>query len=267
METTRTGRVHYLAPCFEAVSPATIQGFTTRHEGISRPPYNSLNLGINTDDSPHNVEGNRSLLTRSFGITQERLVTVRQCHGSDILVIDAPNDDFSHFSGIEADAIITNLPGVMIGVTVADCVPILLYDPVNKVIACVHAGWQGTAARITAQTIEGMRRVFGSQPDRLHASIGPCIGPCCYEVDQPVKDGFTSNGTTWDTIAEKSGPGKWRLDLTLANRMQLDELGLPIAAIQTAGHCVCCQKELFFSYRRDGGETGRQMGFIMLKAS
>lgn len=265
MEMTRTGRVHYLAPNF-GPSTGTAQGFTTRHEGVSRPPYNSLNLGTNTEDAPHNVEGNRSILTRAFGLSLEKLVTVRQTHGSDILVIDEPNEDFSHFLGIEADAIITNQPGVMIGVTVADCVPILLADPVKQVVAAVHAGWQGTAARITEQTISGMQRLFGSKPNDLLAAIGPCIAPCCYEVDQPVKDRFTANGTPWEPVAEATSPGHWRLDMALANRLQLEEAGVPSAAIQTAGTCVCCHKELYFSYRRDGGETGRQIGFIMLSA-
>ncbi len=265
METIRTGRIHHLAPSFEGMSPCTLQGFTTRHEGVSRPPYHSLNLGVNTEDSPHNVEGNRSLLARTFGITQERLVTVRQNHGSDILVIDAPNDDFSHFWGIEADAIITNQPGIMIGVTVADCVPILLLDPVKKVIAAVHAGWQGTAARITGKAVQGMVDVFGSRSANILAAIGPCIGPCCYEVDQPVKECFKNYGETWKTVAEPAGAGKWSLDLALANRMQLVDAGVAISSIQTAGQCVCCHKELYFSYRRDAGETGRQIGFIMLK--
>ena len=265
METTRIGRIHFLAPCFESAAPATIQGFTTRHEGISRPPYNSLNLGTNTDDSPHNVEGNRSLLARAFGIEQDRLLTVSQNHGSDILVIDAPNDDLGHFAGIEADAIITNQPGIMIGVTVADCVPVLLFDPVKKVIAVVHAGWKGTAARITAQAVEGMIKIFGSTPKNLRAAIGPCIQSCCYQVDQPVKDGFKQLKVLWDAVAEPDGVGKWRLDMALANRMQLEDVGLTMDSIQTFAHCVCCQKELFFSYRRDNGETGRQMGFIMLK--
>jgi YfiH family protein len=183
---------------------------------------------MHTDDSPHNVEGNRSLLTRAFGITQERLVTVRQCHGSDILVIDAPNDDFSHFSGIEADAIITNQPDVMIGVTVADCVPILLYDPINKVIACVHAGWQGTAARICAQTVEGMQRVFGSKPDRLLASInvgGSAAGDVpasiaaasqSFNADNAKFTGATSATDIAALTALINNPANWTLNDTTA---------------------------------------------------
>lgn len=267
MEIIRTGRIHHLAPRFETAAPCSIQGFTTRHEGVSRPPYNSLNLGVNTDDSPHNVEGNRSLLARTFGISLEQLVTVRQNHGSDILAIDAPNDDFSHFLGIEADAIITNQPGVMIGITVADCVPILLCDPVKKVVAAVHAGWQGTALRIVEQTVQGMQQLFGSRPAEIKAAIGPCIHPCCYQVDQPVREGFKQQSELWQAVAQPDGAGAWRLDLALANRMQLEDAGLGGDAIQTSPLCVSCNRELFFSYRRDEGETGRQIGFIMLSAS
>lgn len=264
MQMNRTGRIHYLTPDLPEQVPC-LMGFTTRHEGVSRPPYNSLNLGTNTDDASHNVEGNRSILTRAFGLPLEKLVTVRQNHGSDILVIDEPNEDFSHFLNIECDAIVTNQPGVMLGVTVADCVPILLCDPTRQVVAAVHAGWQGTAARLVAQTVDGMRRLFGCDPAQMLAAIGPCIGQCCYEVDQPVQQAFLNSRLNWESITEPADTGKWRLDMALANRQHLEEAGLLPGSIQTAGQCVCCQKELFFSYRRDAGETGRQMGFVMIK--
>ncbi len=263
MEMKRTGRVQYLAP--DSCGYGIVQGFTTRHEGVSRPPYNSLNLGFNTEDSPHNIEGNRSIVARAFGITLEKLVTVRQTHSCDILAIDEQNDDYSHFLGIEADAIITSQPGVMIGVTIADCVPLLLHDKKNGVIAAVHAGWQGTASAITAAAVAGMKSHFSCKPSDIHAAIGPCIGPCCYEVDAPVKEGFAKYNTPWEPVTEPSGQDRWRLDMVLANRNQLVESGVPETSIQESGLCVCCHRELFFSYRRDNGDTGRQMGFIMLK--
>lgn len=264
MEMSRTGRVQYLAVEFEGTS--TVQGFTTRHEGVSRPPYNSLNLGMNTEDSPHNIEGNRSLLARAFGITLERLVTVKQTHSCDILAIDEPNEDFSHFLGIEADAIITNQPNVMIGVTIADCVPILLHDRAKGVIAAIHAGWMGTASRIVSAAVAGMKSQFGTSPKDIKAAIGPCILPCCYEVDAVVKEAFDRHETPWEQVAQPAGPDRWRLDMVMANRIQLEESGVPELSIQDSGYCVCCHRELFFSYRRDNGDTGRQMGFIMLKA-
>lgn len=265
MQMNRIDRIQYLAVDF-AGSPCSCQGFTTRHEGVSRPPYNSLNLGINTQDQQSNVEGNRSLLARAFGVGQEALVTPRQTHGVDILVINEPNEDYSHFLSVEGDAVITNQPGVMIGVCVADCVPILLCDPEKRVIAAVHAGWKGTAGKLVAKAVAGMKSEFGCDPAGLQAAIGPCIQKCCYEVDAPVKQAFVQSGIAWDQFAELSGETKWQLDLAAANRELLLLLaGLSPDAVQTSDQCVCCRSELFFSYRRDQDDAGRQMGFIMLK--
>lgn len=263
MQLNRIGRIQYIEVDFPG--SLSTQGFTTRHEGVSRPPYNSLNLGMNTQDQQANVEGNRSLLARAFGITQEALVTPRQVHGNDILVINEPNEDFSHFLTVEGDAIITNQPGVMIGVCVADCAPIILCDPDQKVIAVVHAGWKGTAARLAAKTVAGMKAEFGSDPARLHAAIGPCIQKCCYEVDAPVRQAFLGGGIDWDGCSELKSPGKWQLDLGAANRELLLLSGVRAEAVQLSDQCVCCHSEQFFSYRRDKEESGRQMGFIMLK--
>lgn len=265
MQMNRIGRIQYVEVDFPGSSCST-QGFTTRHEGVSRPPYNSLNLGMNTQDQQAAVEGNRSLLARAFGVNQEALVTPRQVHGSDILVINEPNEDYSHFLSVEGDAVITNQPNVLIGVCVADCAPILLCDPVNGVIAVVHAGWKGTAERLVAKSVEGMRSEFGSDPARLHAAIGPCIQKCCYEVDEPVRQAFQKGGIVWDSCAEPKSPGKWQLNLGAANRELLLFAGIPADAIQISDQCVCCHSEQFFSYRRDKDESGRQMGFIMLKA-
>ena len=264
MQINRIGRIQFVEVDFTGPQCST-QGFTTRHEGVSRPPYNSLNLGMNTQDQQSNVEGNRSLLARAFGVNQEALVTPRQVHGSDSLVINEPNDDFSHFLSVEGDAVITNQTHVMIGVCVADCAPILLCDPVKKVIAVVHAGWKGTAAKLVTKTVAGMRSEFGSDPATLQAAIGPCIQKCCYEVDGPVRQAFLQSAIAWDSCAELKSPGKWQLDLPAANRELLILAGVPAAAIQLSDQCVCCTSEQFFSYRRDKEESGRQMGFIMLK--
>jgi YfiH family protein len=264
MQVKRSGRIHYVEGQFTGAR-CSVQGFTTRHEGVSRPPYNSLNLGITTNDQTHNVEGNRNLLASAFGINHDALVTVRQVHGADILVIDEPNEDFSHFLSVEADAIITNQPGVMIGITVADCVPILLLDNEKRVIAAVHAGWQGTSSKLAAKTVAGMKTVFGSNPKKLQAIIGPSIGKCCYEVDATVKLAFAQNSVPWESCTEQAGAGKWNLDLSAANRELLMGAGVTAAQIQVSDMCVSCHRELFFSYRRDDGETGRQMGFITLK--
>jgi hypothetical protein len=262
MEMHKTGKIQYLKPRLDGET--VVAGFTTRHEGVSRHPYNSLNLGSNTLDSPHNVEGNRSLLARGFGATLDRFLTVTQVHGTDLLVIDSPNPEFSHFLKLECDGIITNQPGLMIAVCVADCVPILLHDPVHRVVAALHAGWQGTVGNIAGKGVEAMASLFGSSPKEIHAAIGPSISGCCYEVDAPVRDAFRKQGLPWELHAREKGEGKWLLDLARANRQQLIDAGLASGEIESAELCVSCNQELFFSYRRDGGDTGRQAGFIML---
>jgi YfiH family protein len=261
----KAGKVHYLEPGIFTAQGVAVQGFTTRHEGVSRQPYNSLNLGSNTFDSPHSVHGNRSILARAFGTRAEQVVTVNQVHGVDLLVIDSPNPEYSHFLKIECDGLVTNQRGVMIGVCVADCVPVLLLDPVKRVVAALHAGWKGTAANMAKKGVETMIGVFGSRPEDILAAIGPAIGRCCYEVDVPVMETFTKNGAGIESFTQETGPGRWRLDLKGVNRHQMLSAGLSGKNIDTSGRCVSCEHDLFFSHRRDRGETGRQMGFIMLK--
>jgi polyphenol oxidase len=147
---------------------------------------------------------------------------------------------------------------------VADCVPLLLHDPVKGVVAALHAGWQGTVGNIAGKGVEAMASMFGSNPKEIRAAIGPSISQCCYEVDAPVRDAFKKAGAAWDLYARESGAGKWQLDLAAANRQQLIDAGLSSGQIESEPLCVCCNQELFFSYRRDGGDTGRQVGFIML---
>jgi YfiH family protein len=265
MKMTHAGKVHYLEPELFTRAGISRHGFTTRHEGVSRAPYNSLNLGTNTLDNPHNVQGNRSLLARAFGTRVEKLVTVTQVHGTDLLVLDAPNPDFSHFLKLECDGIVTNQPGVMIGVCVADCVPLLLLDPVKKAVAALHAGWKGTAGKIAQKGVEALASLFGSSPTDILAAVGPAIGRCCYEVDAPVKDTFNRQGGCWGEFAVETADGSWQLDLSLANIHQLLEAGISQDHIENTELCVSCEKDTFFSYRRDKGETGRQMGFIMLQ--
>jgi hypothetical protein len=265
MEIIQNGKVHYLEPSAFTQRGVSCQGFTTRHEGVSRPPYNSLNLGANTLDSIHNVIGNRSILARAFGATVDKVVTVTQTHGTDLLVIDTPNPDYVHFQKLECDGIITNQPGIMIGVCTADCAPVLLLDPVKGAAAAIHAGWKGTAGKIVPKGVAALVSLFGSNPADILAAIGPTIGACCYEVDGAVRDVFGKGDGCWGEFAVPTNDGKWQLDLSLANACQLLAAGIPRDNIETAGVCVSCRPESYFSYRRDKGETGRQMGFIMLK--
>jgi len=263
MKTVRQGKIHYLQPSWAVDMPLTA-GFSTRNGGVSRPPYNSLNLGFNTEDPRHNVEGNRSTFARAFDLPPHLLLTVRQVHGTDILVIDEENPDLSYFLTVECDAVITNQPGLMIGILVADCYPVLLFDPVRKVAAAVHVGWRGAAAGIIGRTVQAMAKGFDCRPGDLLAAVGPGIGAHKYEVDRPVRDAFRLGSGHWEEISQEVALGRWQLDLKKSCTLQLIEAGLTLPHVEVAEECTCCHRELFFSYRRDGGKTGRQIGFIAL---
>jgi len=263
MKLIRRNKISCLEPGWGS-SGGVVAGFTTRNGGVSRPPYNSLNLAFNTDDLSAHVEGNRATVSRTFGLPPHLLLTVKQVHGNDLLLVDAPNLDLAHFSQVESDAIITNQPGIMIGVLVADCFPVLIYDAEHHVVAAVHAGWRGAASGIIGKTVTAMRQHFGSQPKTLQAAIGPGIGAHRYEVDRPVRDAFRTGSGHWDAIAEETRLGHWKLDLRESCRLQLLDAGLLPGSVEAAEECTCCHRELFFSYRRDEGQTGRQLGFIGL---
>lgn len=262
MKFVRQGKISYLQPA--GLSDGYVAGFSSRNGGVSRAPYNSLNLGLNTADLQASVEGNRSTFARSFDLQPHQLLTVKQVHGKDLLVIDESNLDLTHFLTVEVDAIVTDQPGIMIGVLVADCFPVLVWSREQGVVAAVHVGWRGAANGILRKTIETMREHFGCSVAELRAAIGPGIGAHKYEVDRPVRDAFRQGSGFWPEIAKEVRLGYWQLDLSLSCRLQLEQVGLLTQNIDQAVECTCCHPESFFSYRRDKGETGRQLGFIKL---
>lgn len=263
MKLTRQDKISYLQPDW-ARQFKVAAGFTTRNGGVSRAPFNSLNLGFNTEDHKSSVEGNRSTLARAFGIPPHHLLTIKQVHGSDLLLIDEANPDLTHFLNLECDAIVTNQPGIMIGILVADCYPVLLFDPLQKVAAVVHVGWRGAAAGILARTLTAMRENFNVMMHEVRAAVGPGIGGHSYEVDRPVREAFRKGAGHWEACSREVGLGKWQLDLQQACRLQLLDAGLEERQIESVAECTCCHREMFYSYRRDQGQTGRQLGFVML---
>jgi len=262
MKLVRKGKISFLQP---GNLPAGIEaGFTTRNGGVSRPPYHSLNLGLGTDDSLPNVERNRSTLARSFDLPPHKLLTVTQVHGNDILLLDQPNPELSHFLSVKVDAIVTNQPGILLGVLTADCYPLLFWHPTQKLGAVVHAGWRGASNGLIKKTIEAICKNFDVAANELRAAIGPGIGAHKYEVDRPVRDAFRQGSDFWDEIAEETRLGHWKLNIPLSCQLQLEQAGLKPQKIEIASQCTCCHPELFFSHRRDQGITGRQLDFIKL---
>lgn len=236
-------------------------GFLSRAGGISKPPFSSLNFDTRDGDNIKNVEHNKTTAGSLFGFDASRLLTINQVHGNDVLIIDKPVKDISGISKTSTDAIITNQYDIAIGILTADCVPILLADPVKKLISVVHAGWRGTAKRIVQKTIEIMIKHFDSDKKAILAAIGPSIGQCCYKVDGVVAKEFGDN----EFINKKDD--YWKLDLKMINLNQMVSSGVLGENISIEDICTSCRNDLFFSYRADNKKTGRQLNFIMMRES
>lgn len=227
---------------------------STRQGGVSRAPYESLNLGLSVGDEPQQVLQNRALFCGALGISTGQLATSRQVHGSEVLIAREP------LQAEGFDAIVTNTPGVVAAVSIADCTPVLIFDPVNRACAAIHAGWRGTVAGITAKTLHTMEEEFGSRPANCLAFIGACISFDAFEVNADVADHFEATEKRYDALKDK-----YHVDLKSANRRQLLEAGLPESQVETSPYCTVLNNELFFSHRQEKGLTGRMMAVIGMK--
>ena len=195
------------------------------------------------------------------------LVSLRQVHGDRVVIFDGDIQKVEEVWREEGDSLITRSPGFALGVFTADCLPIFLYDPQKQAIGIVHAGWRGTARGVTGKAVEKMKTAFQCQSADIRAAMGPCIGPCCYEVDSPVKKAFEGSGIPWEIISHPRGEEKWSLDLHLGNSLLLKAAGVREENIEILRLCTSCRGEIFYSYRKGDKTQGRQLNFIALKKS
>jgi YfiH family protein len=246
--------------------PGLLHFSTTRMGGCSTDNYNSLNLGFNSGDLPVNVSENRVKLCLALGINPDKLVFPKQTHTATVKTINADFFDLDIEAGKyflnETDAVITNLRGVCIAIKTADCVPVLLFDRKQQVVAAVHAGWRGTVQSIVSKAIYKMVEDFGSVPCDLFAGIGPSISPDVYEVGEEVWNKFSPEFYLPTNPAKAD---KRLLDLWSANFQQLIKAGVPPDQIEVARICTFSDSDLFFSARRDGLKTGRMATGIMIR--
>ncbi|MDQ1408373.1 MAG: purine-nucleoside/S-methyl-5-thioadenosine phosphorylase / adenosine deaminase [Acidobacteriaceae bacterium] len=282
LRTSENGVGFFEVPAFSAF-PWLIHGFSTSQGGVSSiNGTKALNLGFTEWDTRENVQQNRKLFQSALNANKFVLVSLKQFH-SDVVCgfSSAPHEPCN------GDASIAMAPNLLLGIQTADCVPILLLDPKKPAIAAVHAGWRGTLQRIVEKTIGRMKMEFKTDPSDLLAAIGPAIGGCCYEVGTEVAAAFHSqfaNAPEWfDELrtGDEPNPLQWlnqfppghqpppknvRLDLRKANRAQLLAAGLRSQNIFENDLCAACRPDLLFSYRKQGGESGRMMSVIGIRA-
>jgi YfiH family protein len=225
-------------------------------------PY-TFSLALHTGENKKEIIQNRDILASSFDVKSVlSFVVANQTHSDHIKVIE--RNEAKGWQGLEdaiedCDVLLTNVKGVVLTILTADCVPVLLYDEKQKVVAAVHAGWKGTKAKIVAKTVQKMKEYYGCDPVNIVAGIAPSIGQCCYEVDKNVAEHFFDISESFTSVGEK-----FMLDLPLINKKQLLVAGLKKENIEMSHICTACEVDHFFSYRKEKGCSGRFMSMIGL---
>lgn len=228
-----------------------LAGQSKRHGGVSLFPYESLNLGLHTDDLIANVWENRKRFFEALGFEEKATAGGHQVHGVEVLEVKTPGQ----YEGY--DAFICNQKNILLTVTIADCVPVLIYDSKNEAIAAIHAGWKGTSGRIVQMALKEMAKCFNTHPEDCLAFIGTCIDECSFEVDEDVAQFFADGFKRWDESKQK-----FFIDLKAANRQQLQDAGVPLPQIEISPYSTVLHNHDFFSYRKEKGKTGRMLAVI-----
>ena len=262
----RNGVVYHTARPLEEI-PGIAHGFSTRLGGVSTGIYASMNLGLTRGDDPDCVRENYRRFLEAIGATGRRFAMCNQVHGAVVrnITLADTKTDLYHKLGYEGDGMMTAIPGVTLVVFSADCIPVLLCDPVRKVVAAVHAGWRGTAAGVVSVAVERMREVYGCKPGDLRAAIGPGIGPDCFETHEDVPNAMmasvSSPALPYIKIKEN---GKFAVDLKGINAKRLLLAGLDPQNIAVSEECTACMEERYWSHRVMGNDRGSMAAMIEL---
>jgi YfiH family protein len=245
---------------FEQLGHGLTHAVFTRRGGVSPVPWAALNLGSTVGDDLERVRENRRLALASLKLDTASVYDVWQVHGVEVAFAEAPRSPQTPH--LQADATLTDRPGLILMMRFADCVPILLHDPIRKVVGIAHAGWMGTVRGTARFTVEAMQKRYGSNPADILAAIGPSIGPDHYEVGPDVaiqvRQAFGNDTASLLPVTK----GSIKFDLWAANRMLLEQAG--VSHVEVAGLCTACAIEDWYSHRAEKGRTGRFGAIIAL---
>jgi hypothetical protein len=266
MKCEHNGIVYFQIPEWDP-NGLTLHGFFGRVGGVSPPPFDSLNTGTSAGDDPHLVTENLNRIAKLIGTRSDHIIFLRQVHSDTILCItkNAPFFENSPVLDPYGDGICTDRTDLILAVRTADCLPILLLDPIRPAVAIVHAGWRGTLKRILKKCLNEMYRLFDTNPEITRVAFGPGIRSCCFLVDKDVAEYFYEAFPLSNHLVSMACKGKWRVDLYRANACILLEEGVREEHLFYEPLCTSCHKESFFSVRADGEVTGRHLSLVRLK--
>lgn len=253
---------------FRSYKDNLVCAFSTRKGGVSKGPYESMNLSLSSGDDPASVLKNYEIWCKSLGVDYCETVMVHQVHGNNVIRVKRDNcgEGLLKACKYDADGMITNEPGVALVTSHADCTPVYLYDPKHKAIGLCHAGWRGTTLEIASKAIEKMNEAFGSSPEDIYAAIGPCISQKYFECDADVISAILNMCTYTDgTYYFDEQSNKYHVSMPILNKSVLINSGLKKENIEIDGSCTYGCAEKFFSHRRMGSERGGHAALLMLK--
>ena len=242
-------------------------GFTTRRGGVSTGYYSSMNMGFSRGENREAVAENYRILAKALELDETAFVATQQTHTTNILQVTAADKGCGVTRARtyqDVDGLMTNEKGINLVIFGADCVPVFLLDPKNRAIGLAHCGWKGTADRMAEHIVRQMERAYGSNPEDLIAAIGPSIGKCCFQVDDPVVNLFRKQIAFADDIIfeDPTEEGKYKIDLWETNRRLMADCG--VKNIETAGLCTMCDTQRFYSHRKMGEKRGVMAGVMTL---
>jgi len=243
-----------------------VAAFSTRRGGISARPFDTLNLGLHVGDAQDVVLSNRESYVNIFALHLDMLVCCEQVHGSEVIRVsqaDRGRGARMHSQALPgADAMISDTPGLFMMALYADCIPVYFFDPRKRAVGLAHSGWKGTMAQIAVNTIRAMHDEFGSMPEDMNLFIGPGIGSCCFAIQADLAERVRRDFRHLSDILYTDGDGGCKWDLKETNRQLLVNCGVKAENITVCDLCTACNPQLFYSYRRDKGRTGR-MGALL----
>lgn len=245
-------------------------GFSTRLGGVSKGCFSSLNLSFDRGDDRDAVTENFRRIGKALGVDCTDMVLSQQTHTTNVRVVtdeDRGKGIVKERDYTDVDGMVTNIPGICLVTSYADCVPLYFLDPVRKVIGLSHSGWRGTVGKIGKKTVEIMQETFSSNPADILAAVGPSVCMDCYEVSSDVTDRFKENFDRkfWGELFYEKPDGKYQLDLWRANELILIEAGIVPAHIAVTNVCTHCNSDVLYSHRAMGGERGNLCAFLALR--